>query len=72
MQVPTTITKTPIVDAENNIVDLVRPQNIAQHVTVRSKSDSHHTIVPSVAGAVATLPMACLSNATGARDQGAR
>lgn len=58
--------KTPIVDTENNIVDLVISHKIARHRPVRSKSDSHNAISPSAGATLATLPMACLSNATGA------
>lgn len=58
--------KTPIVDTENNIVDFVQSQKIAQHGPVLSKSDSHNAISPSAGVAVATLPVAGRSNATGA------
>lgn len=58
--------KTPVVDTENNIVDFVRFQKIAQHGPVLSKSDSHNAISSSAGVALATLPVACRSNATGA------
>lgn len=57
---------TAIVDTENNIVEFVINPKFALRGSVRNKSDDHDAITPSTGVAVATLPMARRSNATGA------
>lgn len=59
--------KTPVVDAENNMVHFVKQQKIAQRRAMRIKGGYDNGTSPSAGVAKVTLPMARRSNATGAK-----